>query len=91
MINWNRNRRNRRFLGLAGLGSGAILAVPGPVGGVVAGCSTGAERGGGGELDDGEEGTAGVGFDGVVDGAELEMAVSPRDLSSAKNRRAARH
>jgi hypothetical protein len=69
-----------------------MLEVPGPVGGVVAGCTTGAEReavvsGSGGVLgtSDGEMTLLppGVGFDGVVNGAGLGMVVWPTFFSSA--------
>ena len=76
-------------------GSGAMLAVPGPVGGVVAGAIAGAERevveavvSGSGGIRGTSEGemtllSPAAGFDGVVNGAGLGMTVSPTFFSSA--------
>ena len=87
----------RFFLGLGWIGSGAMLADPGPVGGVVFGDMAGASRdtaavtvlsGAGGALGMSEVGIVpswtAEGFDGDVVGAGLGTAVSPRFfLSSA--------
>ena len=82
------NLRRRRFLGFGGFGSGATLAYPVPVGGVVAGGTVGAVR-------EDEAGTLEGGImelsrllvaawvDGVTVGAGLGMAVSDSFLSSA--------
>jgi hypothetical protein len=83
MVSQRRSLRNiRRFLfGLGWIGSGAMLDVPGPVGGVVLGCMTGASRdvpeesrlsGAGGPLGTSEAGMVpswtGEGFDGLNEG-----------------------
>jgi hypothetical protein len=98
MSNCTKNRRSRRFFGLGGCGSGATLAEPGPVGGVVAGDSVAAERvvaGAGGIFETSAAeiagGSDGDGFDGVINGAGLGMLVWPGFFSSAKSRRATRH
>ena len=92
-----KNLRRRRFFGFGGFGSGATLADPVPVGGVVAGWMTGAVRdavedeaadsGAGGALGISDVGivlgSAAFGLDGGVVGAGLGTTVSPSFLSSA--------
>lgn len=84
MVSHRRRRRILRFfLGFACVGLGAMLAVPGPVGGVVAGWTAGAERDA--VVEDGVPVLSAELelSDGVTTGAGLGTDVSPGCLLSA--------